>query len=359
MGSGAALAQDLSNVQGPAELPPASYRGAQYVDSKGCVFIRAGIDGNVNWVPRVNRQRQLICGQTPTLSGAQRAIAPDPAPPATVASPAPAAPAPATRAAPQPRPVSRQVTTTAPRTATPVPVATRRPVAPPKPAPKVVRRASDVAIAKSTVSPQTRVVPRHVYDARTARTTFPVPKGYRPVWDDDRLNPRRAEQSLEGIARTRLIWTQTVPRRLVDQNTGKDVTSRVALVYPYTDATTQQRELGTVTLVHRDGQLFKRVVRNKSKPRAPSVAPRTKAIPAVQAAAAARYVQVGTYKQPANAQAAAHRIQRAGLPARIGKLNRGGKSYQVVLAGPFANGAPLAQGLRKSKVAGFRDAFIR
>ena len=33
--------------------------------------------------------------------------------------------------------------------------------------------------------------------------------------------------------------------------------------------------------------------------------------------------------------------------------------FTQVLAGPFANGAPLARGLRKSKVAGFKDAFIR
>ena len=350
LGTTAAQAQNLDAILAPAELPPESYRGAQYVDSSGCVFIRAGIDGNINWVPQVNQQRQQICGQTPSLSSTKRATAAETTPTVVAqdAAPAPASQAEATATRPQARP-----TTTAVKSS-PTPVAA---------APQVARSAPKAASAPPVVTTRSRIVPRQVYESRPRQDAFPVPKGYRRVWDDDRLNPRRVEQSLEGVARTQLVWTQTVPRRLVDRTSGKDVTATIALVYPYTDMDTQLRELGSVTLVYRDGQLQKRIVRNKSKTRAPTVSTRSAPEPVVPAKAKAksngRYVQVGAYDKPANAQAAAQRIISAGLPARIGKIWRGLKRYQVVVAGPFEDSNSLAQALSKSRNAGFKDAFIR
>ncbi len=519
VGLGSVNAKTLRGADEPAEFPPASFKGKQYVDSRGCVYVRAGIDGNVTWVPRVSRSRQHICGAQPTFAKAKPAeTAPAPVQVAKPAKPAPkprpvkqakaAKPAPKAVAKPAPQPVISQpkprVKKTAPQQVVvrkpkpaPTKISGRQPMEtvaskmlPDQPAP-AARTVSRVKASRATTSPSgapaptvigrvasqpvkpaprrktvparvvsngqaacqagspvsqryvgradgslsvrcgpqaeapitygtgtgriapallidtpryqapvaqrqpayrsapaaqqvagntTRVVPRHVYatQEQSRDLTDTVPQGYRRAWKDDRLNTKRAHQTLNGIAQTDLRWTREVPRRLIDLTSGRDVTAyHPNLTYPFTNLADQQRAYAQAAqkqqrvVVSTKGRVMpaaktKRVKRTeristRSTRKAQAAARRqtqTKST-AAKANAAMRYVQVGTFGVAANAQKSAARLQRAGLPVRMGKYSKSGKEFRIVMAGPFQSQAQLNAALSAARKAGFRDAFLR
>lgn len=73
------------------------------------------------------------------------------------------------------------------------------------------------------VTKNTRVAPRHVYEKQLAgQNGIHVPRGYKAAWSDDRLSRTRQHQTLAGKGKMDLIWTQTVPRRLIKVNLPRD-----------------------------------------------------------------------------------------------------------------------------------------
>ena len=350
LASGAA-AQTLRDAGPPAEFPPATYKGKQYIDSKGCVYIRAGIDGNVTWVPRVTRNRKLVCGYKPSLSSAE------------LARGAPAAPATDTP------PVI--LTLEAPRkpdsgatTASPAPAA--KPAAAAK-QPAKAAKVKPAANADAALPQNTRVVRRHIFEARQNTRNVTVPRGYKPVWTDDRLNPHRAERTFRptvavvppavprgyrpvwtdgrlnpqratagrGAADMDRIWTQTVPRTLIRQKAANRAVRLTGDARegnsPYWTPPVQEKRVARIS-TRSEPQGGHRKTPSRQKP---------------------AFVRVADFSDAAKARNLAQFLARQGVPMRLGKLSRGGREFRVVLAGPFVTAAQIDQAVKKLRQAGY------
>ncbi|NBZ88348.1 SPOR domain-containing protein [Stagnihabitans tardus] len=296
--AGTAGAQSLRQVTAPANPPPAGFKGQQFIDSRGCVFVRAGFDGRVNWVPRIDGSRRPICGMQPTGSARPPQVAEElPAAAPVVVAEAPAPQAPTTQA--QPRTPGKGLfaflfAPAAPRA--PAPVA--QPVA----LPVVTQAAPEVTV--TFTEPVRRTLPK-------------PPKGWAYAWKDDRLNPMRGVGTPAGQAAQDRLYTQEVPMVLIADLPAKE--------------------------------------QPKAQPRAQASRVTLATMSAPEAAQGGILVQVGCFGDPSNAERAAGKIAGLGLPVSTGSQ----KGLKVVMAGPFASAAEAQAGLSALRAAGFADAFVR
>jgi hypothetical protein len=395
-----ALAQGFG-AQPPAELPPASYAGEQYIDSRGCVYLRAGISGTVNWVPRLTREREPLCGFQPTFAAGGGVTAPAPAPqvaaveppprpaegapiatvaglpapaatPQVIAAPAPevAAPAPRTitlamacegRSGIQPNMISSRTGQPidcgpGPAAAAPVAVAAApaarcgsaadayftggvgvpyacAPRAPMGPAvagaPRGMNGGTDYGLAPTVVT--TRAAQAPASEGLFARAPIPAsnpvnapevvapPPGFRDVWTDGRLNPDR------GLP-------------------------------PGTVVISAAQAQAAPVLAPAPRAMARAPVPQAVAPAAPQEQAQTVAAPAPNGH---RFVQAGTFGDPANAAAVVGRLQGLGLPVALARATRNGQALQIVLAGPFDEAGALRSALSAVRGAGFGDAFTR
>lgn len=373
------LAQSLAarTLGGPANLPPNGFSGQQFVDDRGCVFLRAGFGGAVNWVPRVKADRSALCGFPPTFGAAVAAtveadMQPDPqagTAPVVIAQPAPT-PRVATAVQrnqglygkpvvgdPIPlfpmTPPARQMVAAPMVLAQPVlanvqPTYATAPTGGPtgaqaqcfSVAPRletVVLRSGGTALvctrgdgtlsgwrspvfaqgatgASLTANMMQGATLATGYSAPRMANAIPTPPpGYRLAWDDDRLNPLRGVGTAIGQAQQDQVWTRDIPAHL-------------AIAPQAATGAAARTTVSTMSSPARGGQA---------------------------------YVQVGTFGQPANATGVKARLTALGLPVSTSTITRKGRVLQIVFAGPFATATEVQSALATAQSAGFSDAILK
>ncbi len=385
----AATALTLTQAASPAEKPPAGYSKDVYVDSRGCVYVRANIGSTVNWVPRLTSDRKtVVCGMAPSGAGTRRAAAPPPPP----------APTPPTAIAPA---ATAAVAGSAPRAAAPArPEAPVRTVAAPTPSgPAAISRTMDVNCPADGSSARVQIggdtVKVRCPAGMTRATSYVVTHA-------DGSRSRLVAHPAATRTATATAIVASVPARTVTgsrviiggaapgtpNNTygsGYGITASAAPVDPvpqpvYRRATAKpvqvpagyraawdddrlnpyrgprsaygDAQMATVydttkvPMVPAETTTVRTVIVSKT-PAGASTAP--------VVASGARYVQVGAFGQAGNAQNAVAKIRGLGFGSAT---SRTGSGLTLVMAGPFSSAAELQRALQTLR-GHYPDAYPR
>jgi hypothetical protein len=395
-GAASAQAQSVARVGGPANLPPAGFEGQQWVDNRGCVFLKAGYGGQVNWVPRVGRDRRAMCGYPPTgttRAAIEVATEAEMAAPAAVAE---AAPAPRVMAAVEPVVPRAQVALRpAPVLADPVVVAPKPST---RPAPYVEVAPSGGYEVVASGGPSRGQIGCHSsapvaerVKTRNGGTVVVCTRG------DGTLTGWRPPIYPEGAGVGAALTDPVVASRGdhgaghfshgVSGRDGDGYSQGHAVPTPpkgyklawKDDRLNPKRGKGTAQGWADQDQVWTRKVPSElvadqptkqRKKKVVYVQPGTTVITSTKGQAATApvekkaakggaFVQVGTFGVVSNADGAAARLQGIGLPVARAKITSGGRAMQIVMAGPFGSAADAAAALSMARRAGFGDAFIR
>ncbi|WP_018000839.1 SPOR domain-containing protein [Paracoccus sp. N5] len=353
---GLALAQDLR----PAETPPADFFARQYIDSKGCVFLR-GDDGG--WQARVSRDGTPICGYPPTLSARGldgkprlRALDPD---------------AGRSRAELLSEALSQTVLTNlrpGELAGDPQPME-KLPDLGPEPSPSGPADALQAVVAAAPalrqemgggLKPNLRLCQLLGYDGQpgAAGLGSDPSQGYCG--------------SLPPADLSRLSFARPIGSSAGDTPAAEDKTADAKPAAPGAKPAAEKaaaaERIATVPSNPRTPRAAKPAAgpvavagkRAAANPQGPAAKPGKAAAPVVGTIpAGARYVQLGTFADPGNADRAVQRVAGLGYPVLRGKDRVNGREVQFIMAGPFDDREGIVRALNAIRRAGYRDAFPR
>lgn len=368
----------------PAEPPPDDFASRQYIDSRGCVFLR---DNAGAWLPRVARDGAPICGYPPTFSARGidgrprlRALDPD---------------AGRSRAELLEQALSETVLTNL----RPGELAgdsnpmEKLPDMGPEPANAAPSLALKAALAAApavrhsmgeALQPNRRLCQLLGYDdisGAQGRARDPS-QGYcsslresdlsrltfvRSVAEVRKENAPPAESAEAGKAAPKAALPAAkggkAAPKTADKPDSKAVPApapaKTAAQKPGSDKASAQKaatgkpgagnlKLKKIVPVPPKSAPVKEAAKQAVKPAPPGIIP-----------AGARYIQFGTYADADNADRAAQVVAQMGYPVMRGKDRVKGKDVQFVLAGPFGDRETIVRALDAIRRAGFKDAYPR
>lgn len=297
----------------PDPPPPGDYPGAQYIDRTGCVFLRQGAD----WVPRLDKEGAPICGFPPSQP-AQSSKAPE--------------------TPPSPEEVLSAVLAEGLRSGDLADDTSAKPLAPaPDPAQGELN-----AVLAQRVELDIRLrsaMAGRAPDGLCARL------GYRPSGNAQPIIGGDVTQGLCPGMAAPAVDPATVVATAVPQDAQDSVAEG--------SAKAQRQPAAKPIPVKRDPVNPVSVIARRPAPQ-PSATAQVEMIPAH-----ARYVQIGTYADEANALAALRRLSGMGYRTAQRKEGGGDAPGKAILAGPFADRQALVAALTRLRANGYPRAAAR
>lgn len=351
------LALTATGQAGPVPAPPDGFAGAQYVDGKGCVYQREGSD----WTERRDKAGAAICGFPPTLSSrrtdpeADRILpASDPAPP----------PGPEELLVDQLSAGLRQ----GEFLADPAPPEPRREpdlIGPPAPLQAdLVRLAAQHAALRSALR-----------GAGETESDLCALLGYRPDNNPAPILGRDVTQGLcpgmraplpqervsEGGAppmRKAEAEAAPAPENKTADHAEQHPNAMVASAPPAAASPAAARPPAPAPMAEtaqaEPAPPAASVIARRDRPAPPASPPQVELIPAT-----ARYVQVGTYRDDANAVLAIRRLSDLGYPVVQQRRPEADHQTRTIMAGPFTDRRSLISALNRLRDSGYPKAVAR
>ena len=380
-------AQSIRAVGGPAELPPADFQGQQYVDSRGCVFMRAGLSGRTTWVARIGQDRRPICNDVSMAEAKARLALPE------------AAVQPMPEAVVQKQPLAKAAGKPMATVASNMRADSQMGVQPPMIVPGLTDGAAPAPVAK--VSASTFAVQPV---SGTARCPAAAPilqrmalqsggtvlvctrrdglamgwlsPGYpagvggtildaagQPVSYSGKVAPPSGQAAVDAGVHVQTViagapiavhhaekiqYVAAWKDGRLNPLRGKGTAEGWAMQAEVWTQKTPAKLVTAQPAKTREGKL--RVTESTMSPR--------QAVSQV-AGSAARYVQVGTFGNPNNVANVAGALAAMGLPVSKSRLSKAGQDLVIVFAGPFDTTQAAQSALGMARQAGFGDAFLR